>query len=260
MNNFKTKRTIQSNIARLSLLITLSFISTLTVSSHAESTIESSTNKTHQTLYINHRKKCTNLSQSSAYKSHARQCYKKLAAMAPKHKEIRMKDQKNSSLDQQFLVLASLQAQRESQASSQLPNTTASMKPVKIASAPRTDRYKKKKSKQVTEKKKTSKTSQELQQARLEAYQQKLFIQTSKHVDYPKLSITRGHEGTVRLQLVINKQGKLKHVSTLESAKHKRLNQAALAAVNLAAPFPEVPDWMQMDEFSFSVPIVFRLN
>ncbi|MGH1370543.1 MAG: TonB family protein [Cellvibrionaceae bacterium] len=90
-------------------------------------------------------------------------------------------------------------------------------------------------------------------------YHSQLLKWTYKYIRYPKRAVSRGHEGSVRVAVVIDRQGNIKNVSEVESSKYSTLNKEALGAVNRAVPFPAIPDGIEGDEFAFSLPIVFRL-
>jgi protein TonB len=90
-------------------------------------------------------------------------------------------------------------------------------------------------------------------------YHSQLLKWTYKYIRYPKRAINRNQEGSVRISVVIDRDGKVKQVSELEPSRHSTLNQEAVRAVGRADPFPPVPEEINGDEFSFSLPIVFRL-
>jgi len=90
-------------------------------------------------------------------------------------------------------------------------------------------------------------------------YHSKLLKWTYKYIRYPKRAVNRGHEGSVRVAVVIDREGNVKNVSEVESSKYSTLNKEAIGAVNRAIPFPAVPDEIEGEEFAFSLPIVFKL-
>lgn len=90
-------------------------------------------------------------------------------------------------------------------------------------------------------------------------YHSKLLKWTYKYLSYPKRAISRGQEGSVRLAVVIDRNGKVKKTSPVEESRYSALNKEALGAVMRAEPFPPVPDAVRGEEFEFSLPIVFRL-
>ncbi len=90
-------------------------------------------------------------------------------------------------------------------------------------------------------------------------YHSKLLKWTYKYIRYPKRAVSRGHEGSVRLTVTIDREGNVQNVAEMENSKHSTLNKEALKAVNRATPFPPVPEDVTGTDFEFSLPIVFRL-
>ncbi len=90
-------------------------------------------------------------------------------------------------------------------------------------------------------------------------YHSKLLKWTYKYIRYPKRAVNRGHEGSVRVAVVIDREGNVKNVSEVESSRYSTLNKEAIGAVNRAIPFPAIPDEIEGEEFAFSLPIVFKL-
>ncbi len=90
-------------------------------------------------------------------------------------------------------------------------------------------------------------------------YHSKLLKWTYKYIRYPKRAVSRGHEGSVRLTVTIDREGNVQNVAEMENSKHSTLNKEALKAVGRATPFPPVPEDVVGTDFEFSLPIVFRL-
>ncbi|GAB3092789.1 TonB family protein [Aestuariicella hydrocarbonica] len=90
-------------------------------------------------------------------------------------------------------------------------------------------------------------------------YHSNLLKWTYQYIRYPKRAIARGQEGSVRVAVVIDRDGNLKNVAEVESSKHDMLNREALKAVERATPFPKMPDGIDGNEFAFSLPIQFKL-
>ena len=85
---------------------------------------------------------------------------------------------------------------------------------------------------------------------------QKIF----KKITYPGRAIDRGQEGTVRMEVLINKQGVIEKVTVTQKSRYSALNKAAVRAVERAAPFPNIPDAINVDFFELTVPITFKLK
>ena len=90
-------------------------------------------------------------------------------------------------------------------------------------------------------------------------YIAKLKKWTNKKLRYPTRSLQRDEQGTVRLNVIINREGNLVEVSVIEEAEFKRLTKAALKAVDKSQPYPAMPENLTGNSFEFSLPIVFKL-
>lgn len=76
---------------------------------------------------------------------------------------------------------------------------------------------------------------------------------------YPKRSLERNQAGSVRMAVVINRQGAVTSTSLLEASQHDLLNDAAADAIKQSAPFPPIPDAIAGSSFEFTVPTTFTL-
>lgn len=76
---------------------------------------------------------------------------------------------------------------------------------------------------------------------------------------YPQRALDRGQAGSVRVAIVIDRQGNILSTSLLETSKFELLNKEALEAIKRTAPFPELPKEMTGARFEFSVPIRWTL-
>mgnify|MGYP000002158862 FL=1 len=90
-------------------------------------------------------------------------------------------------------------------------------------------------------------------------YHSSLLRWAYQYLSYPKRSVQRGQEGSVRVSVTIDRTGKIKSQRTIEESKHSLLNREATKAVKKAGPFPVIPTAISGEEFSFTLPIVFRL-
>lgn len=91
-------------------------------------------------------------------------------------------------------------------------------------------------------------------------YHSELLKWTYKHIRYPSRAIERNQQGSVRIAVVINRNGELISTTELEGSRYNTLNRAAIKAVEKASPFPAVPAEIEGEEFAFSMPIIFRLK
>ena len=91
-------------------------------------------------------------------------------------------------------------------------------------------------------------------------YISKLTRWTGGFVVYPRTALNRNQEGTVRLAVVINRNGKVLEVAYDQESEYRSLNKAAIKAIKKASPYPAIPDTIDGDQFVFTVPVTFRLN
>lgn len=76
---------------------------------------------------------------------------------------------------------------------------------------------------------------------------------------YPKRALERNQAGSVRIAVVINRQGNIVSTSLLQGSEFELLNEAAMDAVTKAAPYPAVPDTIAGATFEFTAPLKFTL-
>jgi protein TonB len=81
----------------------------------------------------------------------------------------------------------------------------------------------------------------------------------TEHIVGKRLLPTDGRRqtGHARVTFVIDRSGKLKSRTLVESTGSRELDVAMLAIFDRAQPFPEPPSELTEDMFSFTVPIVF---
>jgi TonB family protein len=91
-------------------------------------------------------------------------------------------------------------------------------------------------------------------------YISKLTKWTSQFVKYPRYSVSRNQEGTVRVTVVLARNGKVTDIEITDKSVHDQLNKAAKTAISEASPYPSMPEDLKGDVFRFTVPVVFRLN
>lgn len=77
---------------------------------------------------------------------------------------------------------------------------------------------------------------------------------------YPLVARKHGQEGKVLVRFVVAADGGLKEVQLGESCGNWSLDDAALAAVRAAAPFPAPPDEVFPDSAAMQIVIVFALR
>ena len=76
---------------------------------------------------------------------------------------------------------------------------------------------------------------------------------------YPQRALDRGQAGSVRVALVIDRQGNILSTNILESSKFDLLNKEALEAIKRSSPFPALPADIAGSRFEFSIPMRWTL-
>ncbi len=91
-------------------------------------------------------------------------------------------------------------------------------------------------------------------------YVSKLTRWTGSYINYPKTSLRRGEEGSIRVTVTINRKGDVLDAQITDESPFKQLNKEALKAIKKAAPYPALPDVIPGETFVFTMPIVFALQ
>jgi protein TonB len=81
-----------------------------------------------------------------------------------------------------------------------------------------------------------------------------------RELKYPDRALRRSWEGNVRLDITLDRKGKLLKVDVAEEAEYSVLTKEALRAVKEAEPFPAMPEEVGGDTFLFSLPVAFKLQ
>lgn len=106
----------------------------------------------------------------------------------------------------------------------------------------------------------TPKINQEDLKATKNGYGNTLWSLISKHKKYPRIAQTRGWQGEVILELLLDGNGKLLEKNIIQSSGYDSLDQQALEMVTKAAPFPTPPEALRGNNFTIRVPIPFKLE
>jgi len=80
------------------------------------------------------------------------------------------------------------------------------------------------------------------------------------HKRYPDRARLAGQEGVVTVAITLDRRGRLIRVNLVTSSGHALLDDAALAQVRDAHPFPPAPPGAQWSRRRFEAPIVYRLR
>lgn len=77
---------------------------------------------------------------------------------------------------------------------------------------------------------------------------------------YPRIARRRGIEGQPVVAFTLDKGGRLMKAGLAQTSGYQMLDQAALEAVQQAAPYPEIPAELNTETFQFKLPISFILK
>jgi TonB family protein len=77
---------------------------------------------------------------------------------------------------------------------------------------------------------------------------------------YPRIARRRGIEGQPVVAFTLDKGGHLMEAGLAKTSGYQLLDQAALEAVQQAAPYPEIPVGLNAETFQFKLPISFILK
>jgi protein TonB len=87
-----------------------------------------------------------------------------------------------------------------------------------------------------------------------------LFLKIVDALDYPRRARLEEIEGTVVLDLRIDRSGRLAHGAIALSSGSRLLDRHALRIARRAAPFGPVPEALEDSELSFELPVEFQLE
>ncbi|MCV6605934.1 MAG: TonB family protein [Porticoccaceae bacterium] len=76
---------------------------------------------------------------------------------------------------------------------------------------------------------------------------------------YPISAQRSGHEGQVRLSIEVDREGNLVNVEAASKSAHRSLDRAAIKAVKKAAPYQPLPDAIDEQTLSLTIPFKFTL-
>ncbi|MCD6217256.1 energy transducer TonB, partial [bacterium] len=77
---------------------------------------------------------------------------------------------------------------------------------------------------------------------------------------YPLIARSKGKEGSVVVEFTLHLDGSISDILILERASFSSFNDAAITAVNSAAPFEPIPAVLGISKMSISVRLTFQLN
>lgn len=81
-----------------------------------------------------------------------------------------------------------------------------------------------------------------------------------RHKRYPRMALTRGQEGVVKVRFEVDSQGQLVSVEIIDSSGHRLLDKEALDLVKRVSPLPAPPAVATGEQFRLDVPVSFRVD
>jgi protein TonB len=100
----------------------------------------------------------------------------------------------------------------------------------------------------------TGKAEGQVQFTTAKEYFEMLNLRVQRFKEYPESAKSAHIEGRVHIEFILLKDGTLSDIKILKSSRHKNLDEAAVAAVKKASPFPRPP------EFLFKTPVTMRIS
>jgi len=91
-------------------------------------------------------------------------------------------------------------------------------------------------------------------------YLEMVRLKIERHKEYPDTARIRQIEGSVTIRFVITPEGGIRALELAKTSRHKALDEAALRAVEAAAPFPKPPGHLFKGEVPLELTIVFELT
>jgi periplasmic protein TonB len=96
--------------------------------------------------------------------------------------------------------------------------------------------------------------------ARANRWHKGIYTQIKLHQAYPAAARARGQKGVVQIAFAINRQGRVVSSRVEQASGYAALDRAALETIDKAQPFEPPPPDMAGDEFSFTVPLEFKIR
>jgi protein TonB len=90
-------------------------------------------------------------------------------------------------------------------------------------------------------------------------YFEMLNLRIHSFKEYPESAKSRHLEGRVKVQFVVSEDGSLADIKVLKSSRYKNLDEAAVAAVKRASPFPRPPAFLFRTPLTMQISILFEL-
>ncbi|HEY7884148.1 MAG TPA: TonB family protein [Cellvibrionaceae bacterium] len=90
-------------------------------------------------------------------------------------------------------------------------------------------------------------------------YFSNMMVNIQRNLTYPRRAAQRGQEGSLRVAVVIDRNGNLLSAEILEESRHALLNREAMSKIEELSPYPAIPDTIPGRTHEFTIPITFAL-
>lgn len=91
-------------------------------------------------------------------------------------------------------------------------------------------------------------------------YAGRVVAHLNRHKQFPRTAMQRRVNGTVMVRFSLARDGRVTSARLQRGSGHRVLDEAALAMVRRADPFPPIPPGLGRNSMSFTAPIEFHLN
>lgn len=90
-------------------------------------------------------------------------------------------------------------------------------------------------------------------------YRSSIMRRVYTRVIYPSRAIARNQQGLVVVKLAVDKRGNLLDLDLAQASDYKLLNDAAMRAVKISAPYAKAPLNISSNTLEIKIPINFRI-
>jgi periplasmic protein TonB len=94
----------------------------------------------------------------------------------------------------------------------------------------------------------------------LSAYRRALYSAVDSRKQYPLLARRGGMQGTVFLEVVINRDGRILRAELLQSSGHEVLDRAAMRLIRSMGKLPKPPTGLNFSEQTLQIPLRYSLT
>lgn len=91
-------------------------------------------------------------------------------------------------------------------------------------------------------------------------YANKLLLHSQQKMRYPEFSRRMGQEGTIIVSVTIDRKGTLVDFVLTEASEYSPLNEAVKKGITQSEPFPQIPEKIPGNTFTFVVPVTFKIT